>query len=203
MRVKKKVTKGHDQDAAAPATTRVAPLSKAESNDDLEGVRGREVEEEVHSVREVVATESLSGVQRAEGMPSGVCPLPVQGSDGDGGGVESGEGVSGSLFDEIDVPSAVTVRSDGLPALDSDLTPDQKREFLNLIRKEMPIAERAKQLATLARFTDTKRAPVALRAIVEMNVLDGLHEDKATDAPPLFVLPEDAKMAVLVQKVAK
>lgn len=108
-----------------------------------------------------------------------------------------------TLFEGLEPPSALEMRSDGLPSLDTGLTPDQKREFLDLIRKEMSVAERAKQLATLARFTDTKRAPVALRAIIEMNVLDGLHEDKPTEATPLFTLPADSKMAVLVQKVDK
>ena len=110
---------------------------------------------------------------------------------------------NGTLFEGIDAPSALEVRSDGLPALDSDLTPDQKKEFTSLIRAEMSLAERAKQLATLARFTDTKRAPVALRAIVEMNLLDGMREEKPNEAAPLFRLPDDSKMAILVQKVVK
>lgn len=116
---------------------------------------------------------------------------------------ESSKSEESSLFEDLDPNPAQIVRSDGLPALDVDLTPDQKREFLDLIHKEMSLAERAKQLATLARFTDTKRAPVALRALMEMNLLDGMRENKPTEATPLFSLPADAKMAVLVQKVEK
>jgi hypothetical protein len=103
----------------------------------------------------------------------------------------------------LDAPSALEVRPDGLPALDVGLTPDQKKEFTSLIRKEMSLADRAHQLAILARFTDTKRAPVALRAIIEMNLLDGMREERERDDVPLFVMPEDSKVAILVQKVEK
>jgi hypothetical protein len=114
---------------------------------------------------------------------------------------------TGSLFEELESvpekPSTLEVRPDDIPPLDLGLTKDQKAEFAKLLDAEMPIAERARQLAKLARFTDTKRAPVGLRAIIEINTLCGLREDKPRDDAPLFVMPEDARVAVLIQKVEK
>ena len=104
------------------------------------------------------------------------------------------------MFEDV---SLEPVRSDGLPAVDGDLTPDQKKIFIDLVHKEMPLTERAHQLATLARFTDTKRAPVALRAIIEMNILDGLKDERTDEEKAMFVLPSDSNVAVLVKKVEK
>ena len=51
--------------------------------------------------------------------------------------VDLGNNQSESLFDDLDVPAPLEIRPDDLPALDSDLTADQKKEFLALIHKEM------------------------------------------------------------------
>jgi hypothetical protein len=110
-----------------------------------------------------------------------------------------------SLFDDFpddDEPEAPLAVRD-IPALDSDLTPDEKKVFVDLLNAEMPLADRAKQLGKLARMSGQKTAGVGLRALIEINSLTGLSSNTATEAPPMFSLPEGAKVAILVQKVEK
>ena len=99
-----------------------------------------------------------------------------------------------SLFEDVLPPATRDI-----PRPDEDLTLEQKAEFIKLVRSNMSLPERAQQLAKLARFTDTKRAPVALRAIQTMNELDGFTEEGSIEAPPLFQLPEGAKVAVAIK----
>jgi hypothetical protein len=107
-----------------------------------------------------------------------------------------------SLFADLEVPED-SVRLDGIPPIDSDLSTDEKKEFVALLNRFMPLEERALQLAKLARFVDTKRAPVGLRAIQEINLLTGLRGDKATESAPMFQLPADTTVRVTVTKVVK
>lgn len=111
---------------------------------------------------------------------------------------------SDSLFDDMDteVPEDA-VRADGIPPIDSDLTPDEKKEFIALLNKFMPLDRRALQLVKLASYYDTKRAPVALRAIQEILQLTGLRGDKATESMPMFQLPANTAVQVTVTKVDK
>jgi len=111
--------------------------------------------------------------------------------------------LDGSLFDDIPEEAIVPLPDDGIPALDSDLTPDEKQEFIKLLNAELPLAERAKLLAVLARFKDQKRAAVGLRAIQEINSITGLSKERPTESAPMFVLPPDAKVSVTVTKVVK
>lgn len=90
-----------------------------------------------------------------------------------------------------------------IPPLDVDLTDDQKKEFIKLLDEALPVSERAVQLAKLARFTDQKRAAVALRAILEINTITGLTGNKATEAAPMFILPEGIKIGESSDKVEK
>ena len=107
-------------------------------------------------------------------------------------------------FDDACGPSeAVVVREDGLPAVDAAMTPDQKKAFVEMIRKEMPLEERARRLADLARLHGTKTAAVGLRAIIEMNLLDDMRKEQPSEDKPMFVVPDDSKVAILVQKVEK
>lgn len=112
-----------------------------------------------------------------------------------------------SLFEglelEVRTPSALERPNDGIPPLDSDLTADEKREFVKLLNKEMPLAARAKQLGVLARMKGSKTAAVGLRALVEINSLTGLSKEQATESAPLFQLPPDTTVSVKVTKVAK
>jgi hypothetical protein len=111
--------------------------------------------------------------------------------------------LDGPLFDDIPEEAIVPLPDDGIPALDSDLTPDEKQEFIKLLNAELPLAERAKLLAVLARFKDQKRAAVGLRAIQEINSITGLSKERPTESAPMFVLPPDAKVSVTVTKVVK
>lgn len=118
-------------------------------------------------------------------------PPPVDDEDEDGG-----------LFAGMEVPEDA-VRADGIPPIDSDLTPDEKKEFIALLDKFMPLDRRALQLVKLANYCDTKRAPVALRAIQEILELTGLRGDKATESMPMFQLPANTSVQVTVKKVEK
>jgi hypothetical protein len=82
--------------------------------------------------------------------------------------------------------------------LTRDLAEADKEEFANLLRKKMTLTERAEMLVKLAGYTDSKRAPVALRAIQEINQITGVKEDKPTEASPLFVLPPNTAVAIKV-----
>ena len=110
-----------------------------------------------------------------------------------------------SLFDDFpddDEPEvALAVRD--IPPLDSDLTPDEKKIFIDLLNEHMPLKQRAVQLAKLAMYTDQKRAAVGLRAIQEINALTGLSGASATEAAPMFQLPEGTKVAIVMQTVEK
>ena len=116
----------------------------------------------------------------------------------------------GSLFEDLDdedVSMVVATVSDPIqdviPPLDSDLTPDEKAEFIALLNKEMPIADRARQLGILARKTGQKTAAVGLRAVIEINQLTGLSKERATESAPMFMLPAGSSVSVSIVKVVK
>lgn len=102
-----------------------------------------------------------------------------------------------------DIPALPVLPDDGIPRLDSDLTPDEKQIFIRLLNEYMPLRERAIQLAKLANFTDQKRAAVGLRALQEINAICNITGDRPTEAAPMFVLPPDAKVQINVTKVEK
>ena len=113
------------------------------------------------------------------------------------------------LFDDLpdlpDPPDDIpAVRpDDGIPPLDTDLTVDEKQEFIKLLNAEIPIAIRAHQLAKLARMTGSKTAAVGLRALQEINSVCGLSSDKPTVAPSMFALPDGVSVSIKVEKVIK
>lgn len=83
------------------------------------------------------------------------------------------------------------------------LTEKDRKELADALRAELPVAVRAKLLARLAQFKDTKRAAVGLKAIQVINELTGVTEDRARETTPMFMLPEDAAVAVTIEKVEK
>lgn len=98
-----------------------------------------------------------------------------------------------SVFEGIPAPKeAVTIAA-------GDLSTEQKAEFARLLRAHSSLEDRAKQLVKLASFIDTKRVPVALRAIQEINAITGITADAPEEGSPMFVLPEGAEMAVAVK----
>ena len=108
-----------------------------------------------------------------------------------------------SLFD--DAPPLVTLAPPitEIIAVERDLTPDQRAIFTKLLDDKMTLEERADQLVLLAKMHGTKTAPVGLRAIMEINRLTGLSEDRATEAPAMFALPEGTAVSVKVERVEK
>lgn len=117
----------------------------------------------------------------------------------------------GRLFDEIDEsdtpvivnPAFLSKRPDDGIAIDADLTPDERDEFIKMINLALPLSERAILLAKLAHMTDTKRAPVALRAIQEANALTRISGDHVGGSAPLFQLPKDTTVSVKIERVEK
>ncbi len=107
-----------------------------------------------------------------------------------------------TLFDPEPTPPPVRP-DDGIPALDGDLTAEQKAEFVKLLNQYMPVEARARQLVVLAKFTDTKRAPVALRAIQEINALTSMSGVREEEETSMFVVGDGTKIAVQVNKVEK
>ena len=83
-------------------------------------------------------------------------------------------------------------------AIAGDLDEAERKRFAALLRSKMTLEQRAELLIELASMTDSKRAPVALRAIQEINQITGLSEKK-TEEQPLFVLPAGSEMAVGVR----
>lgn len=86
---------------------------------------------------------------------------------------------------------------------DNDLDAEQKAEFARLLQSKFSLKDRADALVKLAQMTDTKRAPVGLRAIQEINAITGVRDDKATDAYSMFRLPEDTSVSIKIEKVVK
>ena len=86
---------------------------------------------------------------------------------------------------------AVTVLTDGL-------SEEDRARFAALLRSKMSLEQRANVLIELASMTDSKRAPVALRAIQEINQITGL-ADKPVEDQPLFVLPSGSDVLVGVK----
>ena len=83
-------------------------------------------------------------------------------------------------------------------AVTRDLAEVDKEEFAAMLRQKMTLEERANALVRLAGFSDTKRAPVALRAIEEINKITGVKEDRPNEAAPMFVLPPNTAVAIKV-----
>ena len=100
-----------------------------------------------------------------------------------------------------DVPAAPEPRAtpDDIVKPDSDLDAQQKAEFARLLREGLGLEERAKRLINLTKFVDSKRAPVALRAIQEINAITGITADAPEEGSPLFVLNDGAEIAVAVR----
>lgn len=84
-----------------------------------------------------------------------------------------------------------------------DLADVDRKEISDTLREIIPVKERARLLATLARFKDTKRAPVGLRAIQVINELTGVTEAQKSDTPPMFMLPENTSISIKVTNPEK
>ncbi len=78
-----------------------------------------------------------------------------------------------------------------------DLEAAQQEFFVALLNYHLPVRKRVELLLELAHATDTKRAPVALRAIQEINAATKVREkDEDFSNAPMFVLPATAAISV-------
>jgi len=113
-----------------------------------------------------------------------------------------------SLFEDLEpepeLRALVETRpADGIPALDSDLSENEKLEFIRLLNGEITIQERARNLAHLSRMRGSKTAAVGLRAIQEINSITGLTKDAPNESAPMFQLPTGSSVDVRITKVVK
>ena len=90
------------------------------------------------------------------------------------------------------------------PLPESELTQglddEQKLEFARLLKEKMSLEERADLLIELAHKKCTKTAAVGLRAIQEINKITGVSNDSREETSPMFVLPPDSAVAIMVKK---
>ena len=82
---------------------------------------------------------------------------------------------------------------------DAGLSVVEKAEFAKLLKDGLTLQDRAKRLINLTTFVDSKRAPVALRALQEINQITGVTKDAPNEATPMFILPEGASLGVTVK----
>jgi NADH:ubiquinone oxidoreductase subunit E len=99
-----------------------------------------------------------------------------------------------TVFDD-DPPVPEKVITDPLT---QDLNEEDKAKFARLLKKKMSLTKRAELLVGLAQLNDRHGAPVALRAIEQINKLTGVQEDKPTEVAPMFQLPPNTAVAVKV-----
>jgi hypothetical protein len=104
--------------------------------------------------------------------------------------------------DVIPPPSAPSPEETAVATLAGDLDEEERNRFANLLRQKMTLEKRAELLVEIAQMTDTKRAPVALRAIQEINQLTGLAE-KPMEESALFILPAGSEIAVATKTPRK
>lgn len=76
----------------------------------------------------------------------------------------------------------------------------EREFFAALLNHEFPVRDRVKRLVELSQMTDTKRAPVALRAIQEINAATNLTAKEQGDNTAIFVLPPTAAIGLKVVK---
>lgn len=115
---------------------------------------------------------------------------------------EGVEAASDGLF-EPDEPSTVLPVAVPLPLVAGEAEETARKELAGLLNKLVPLKERAELLDRLAHKLDTKRAPVALRAIQEINALCGITTQAPTSAPPMFQLPPGTEVSVKVDRPEK
>ncbi len=98
-----------------------------------------------------------------------------------------------SVFD--DEPPLEPIVEEDSPLVE-DLSEEEKAKFSRLLKEKMTVERRAELLIELANLTDRHGAPVALRAIEQINKITGVTTEKAVQAAPLFITPKDAKIAI-------
>jgi len=103
-----------------------------------------------------------------------------------------------SYFEVPDGP-AKSATPDDIVKPDSDLDSAQKAQFAELLRTGLDLKTRAARLINLTKFTDSKRAPVALRAIQEINAITGITAEAPDEGQPLFMVVGGDDLAVAIK----
>lgn len=101
-----------------------------------------------------------------------------------------------------DTPKLMKRPEDGIDAT-KDLNEEEREMFARLLKQEMSLEERARQLVNLAKMKGSKTAAVGLRAIQEINAITGVHDPKPTEAPAMFKFPDDTNVSIHIEKVVK
>lgn len=154
--------------------------------------------------RKLDKVEEPEPVVAALAPPVVVVPEPAPESPAEEELFEELEDVPQSTLTLFDAPTAPAVQPPAPETIaDADLEDEAKRELARLLSAGFPLEERARLLVKLAHHTDTKRAPVALRAIQEVNALTGVTRERPADTMPMFALPPDASVSIVVEKVVK
>jgi len=102
-----------------------------------------------------------------------------------------------------DAPPVAIAPPSAIIAVERDLTPDQRAEFEALLNEKMGLKERASQLVRLAHMRGSKTAAVGLRAIMEINRITRVSDERPNEAPAMFQLPPGTNVSVTVEKVDK
>ena len=77
----------------------------------------------------------------------------------------------------------------------------RREYFAALLDHKLDVETRADLLVALAKKDDAKSAPVALRALQDINVATRVTEPGASGAPSIFVLPAGTAVAVKPQVI--
>lgn len=142
---------------------------------------------------EIVDTQPVSPLEPED------LEVPEQLFDGEAGSIPEEKDFLLGVPDEDDVVLA-PVKAVTIP---EDASDDLRLELAKILNAEIGLKERAKLLVKIAHMTDTKRAPVALRALQEINLLTGISKDRPTDSAPMFQLPEGVAVSIKVEKPVK
>ena len=106
---------------------------------------------------------------------------------------------SESVFEDAPSIAPEPVTPNDIVKPDSDLDAADKAEFASLLKKGLTLPMRAARLIKLTTFTDSKRAPVALRALQEINAITGVTANDPDSSSPMFVLPAGTEVAVVTR----
>ena len=107
-----------------------------------------------------------------------------------------------NLFDDMPEDAIVPAVSAQVIKVEDEI--DLARaELARMLNETFTLEQRAALLVKLAHHTDTKRAPVALRAIQEVNLITGISKERPVETMPMFQLPSDTAVKIKIEKVVK
>ena len=84
---------------------------------------------------------------------------------------------------------------DSLPYKSAEWEAQRREYFAALLDSKLGVEDRADLLVALAKRDDAKSAPVALRALQDINIATRVTQEQASNVPSIFVLPVGTKVA--------